>query len=244
MIERKMMRGRWWEEDYERKMLRRRRRRRRRGGGRPIPRPGSTLCASLRSRKCTWTCHRRHFVRKFTWKMPDANPPGQAFCASLRSRNAHGHVTTGILRKFAGKVPNAPDTTSIEHRTLTLTVRTLQCGHIVWGTWFIYIYIYRRGKLQMERGRKGKSSQVFSGKACCNLRRTSVCCWSLALFCWWWGWWGSIHLPNLFIPDCVVVFKFGTPHVFAVGTSWLSKAHDGFGIVVRELGRPTQIQTG
>ena len=84
-------------------------------GGRPIPRP---WCASLRSRnarghvtrgicaeiyretaasilcepaqsKCTWTCHKRHFVRKFT-----------------------------------GKMPNASNNTSSEHRALTLTVRT------------------------------------------------------------------------------------------------------------------------
>ena len=30
-------------------------------------------------------------------------------------------------------MPNASDTTSIEHRALTLTVRTPQCGHTVWG---------------------------------------------------------------------------------------------------------------
>ena len=29
-------------------------------------------------------------------------------------------------------MPNAPDTTSIEHRALTPTVRTPQCGHTVW----------------------------------------------------------------------------------------------------------------
>ena len=44
----------------------------------------------------TWTCHKRHFARKFTGKMPDAS-----------------------------------DTTSIEHRALTPTVRTPQCGHTV-----------------------------------------------------------------------------------------------------------------
>ena len=38
------------------------------------------------------------------------------------------------MRKFTGKMPNASDTTSIEHRALTLTVRTPQCGHTVWGT--------------------------------------------------------------------------------------------------------------
>ena len=29
------------------------------------------LCEPAQS-KCTWTCHKRHFVRKFTGKMPDA----------------------------------------------------------------------------------------------------------------------------------------------------------------------------
>ena len=52
----------------------------------------SILCEPAQS-KCTWTCHKRHFVRKFTGKMPDAS-----------------------------------DTTSIEHRPLTVTVRTPQCA--------------------------------------------------------------------------------------------------------------------
>ena len=56
-----------------------------------------TLCEPAQS-KCTWTCHKRHFVQK-----------------------------------FSGKMPNAPDTTSVEHRALTLTVRTPLCGHTVWG---------------------------------------------------------------------------------------------------------------
>ena len=55
------------------------------------------LCEPAQS-KCTWTCHKRHFVRKFT-----------------------------------GKIPNASETTSIEHRAFTVTVRTPQCGHTVWG---------------------------------------------------------------------------------------------------------------
>ena len=57
----------------------------------------SILCEPAQS-KCTWTCHKRHFVRKFTGKMPDTS-----------------------------------DTTCIEHRALTPTVRTPQCGHTVWG---------------------------------------------------------------------------------------------------------------
>ena len=64
--------------------------------------------------------------------------PGQAFCVSLRSRNAHGHVTRGILWKKTGKMSDATDTTSIEHRAWTLTVRILHCGHTL------------RGKIQIQ----------------------------------------------------------------------------------------------
>ena len=35
--------------------------------------------------------------------------------------------------EICGKMPDATDTTSIKHRALTLTVRTPQCGHAVWG---------------------------------------------------------------------------------------------------------------
>ena len=75
---------------------------------------------------------------KFAEKMPDARP-GHPFCASLRSRNAHGHVTRDILcGNLEGKMPNATDTTSIEHWALTLTVKTPQCGHTVWGKMCIF----------------------------------------------------------------------------------------------------------
>ena len=114
------------------------------------------LCEPAQS-KCTWTRHKSHFVWKFTGKMPDANPatpghvtrgilcgklprkcrahiPRQAFCASLHSRNAHGHVTKKhFVQKFTGKMSDASETTSIEHRASTVTVRTPQCGHTVWG---------------------------------------------------------------------------------------------------------------
>ena len=63
----------------------------------PGANPGVNILCEPAQSKCTWTCHKRRFMRKFTGKMPDASP-GQAFCASLRSRNAHGHVTGGILR--------------------------------------------------------------------------------------------------------------------------------------------------
>ena len=47
------------------------------------------------------------------------------------------------MRKFKGTIPDAPDTTSIKHPALKLTVRTPQCGHTVWGIYtYIYIYMY------------------------------------------------------------------------------------------------------
>ena len=62
----------------------------------PRTSPGSSFCASLRSRSAVWTFHKSHFAWKSTGKMQDT-----------------------------------PDTTSINHRALTVTVRTPQCGHIV-----------------------------------------------------------------------------------------------------------------
>ena len=143
-----------------------------------------TLCEPAQS-KCTRTCQKRHFAQKFAGPISrgqrfvracavemhmdmseeafcveiyreNSGPVSRpAFCASLRSRNAHGHVTRGILSgnlqvaqskciwtcqemlffgRFTGKMPNAPDTTSMENQALTVTARTPQCGHIVWGT--------------------------------------------------------------------------------------------------------------
>ena len=76
-----MMRGRWWRECW---------------GGRPIPRPGSTLCASLRSRNAYG--HLRRAILCGNLHEKCWTPiPGTSFRASLRSRNAHGHFTRAIL---------------------------------------------------------------------------------------------------------------------------------------------------
>ena len=117
------------------------------------------LCEPAQS-KCRRTLHKSHFVWKIKKKWPRA-PPGTSFCASLRSGNADEHCTTGkmaadtsgdivlcepaqskctwtchkrhFVQKFTGKMPDASDTTSIEHWALTPTIRTPQCGHTVWG---------------------------------------------------------------------------------------------------------------
>ena len=64
-------------------------------GKTPDANPAASILCEPAQSKCTWTCHKRHFVQKFTGKMPTLIPQ-QAFCASLRSRNAHEHVTRGI----------------------------------------------------------------------------------------------------------------------------------------------------
>ena len=97
--------------------------------------------------KRTGTGHRSHFVWKFTGKMPDLQPARgilcrnlqekcrwSTFCASLRSRNAHGHFGRAIFcGNLQEKMTDPSVNTSIEHKTFTLTVRTPQGGHTVWG---------------------------------------------------------------------------------------------------------------
>ena len=62
------------------------------------------LCEPAQS-KCTWTCHKSNFVWKFSRKRPYA-------------------TSRGIYNIY---------TALNEHRALTPTVRTPQCGHAVWG---------------------------------------------------------------------------------------------------------------
>ena len=92
--------------------------------------PGPPFRASLRSRNA-----HGHFTRAMLCGNLQGKCrmliPGPPFRASLRSRNAHGHFT--MLWKITGKMPDATDTTSIEHRASSVTVRTPQCGHTVWG---------------------------------------------------------------------------------------------------------------
>ena len=89
----------------------------------PHASPTDIVLCELAQSKCTWTCHKRHFVRKFRGKMPDANP-GASILWTCHKRH--------FVRKFTRKTPDASNTTSIEHRASTVTVRTLQCGHTVW----------------------------------------------------------------------------------------------------------------
>ena len=82
---------------------------------------------------CAWTCRKGGFVSKFTRKMPDASPGAIVLCEPAQSKCTCTFHKSHFVWKFTGKMPNVTDTTSIEHRALTPTVRTAQCGHTVGG---------------------------------------------------------------------------------------------------------------
>ena len=97
------------------------------------------------ARACAVEMHMDKVQRPFDGNLQEkrpGTPPGTSFCASLRSRNAHGHVTRGIargnLQEDAGRFGYNYNLW-IEHRALTPTVRTPQCGYTVWG---IKLYLF------------------------------------------------------------------------------------------------------
>ena len=64
-----------------------------------------TLCEPAQS-KCTWTCHKRHFVQKFPGKMPDANPAASILCDPTQSKCTWTCHKRHFVRKFTGKMPD------------------------------------------------------------------------------------------------------------------------------------------
>ena len=111
----------------------------------PDANPAASMLREPAQSKFTWTCHKRHFVRTCSGKMPDANPGACILCEPAQSKCTWTCHKKHFVQKLTGKMLNAPCTTSIEHRALTVTVRTPQCGHTVWGknrrslfqVWFI-----------------------------------------------------------------------------------------------------------
>ena len=99
----------------------------------PEPNPAARISFEHAQSKCTWTFDKSHFVWTFTGKMPDPNPAARISCEPAQSKRTWTFDTSHFVSKFAGKMPDTYENTSIKHRALTLTVRTPQCGHPVWG---------------------------------------------------------------------------------------------------------------
>ena len=104
--------------------------------------PGTPFRASLHCRKGEGHLTRA-ILWKFAGKMPHASPTDIVLCEPAQLKCTWTFHKSHFARKFTGKMPDtpdSPDTTSIEHRALTVTIRTPQCGHTVWGIfcqWFI-----------------------------------------------------------------------------------------------------------
>ena len=73
-------------------------------------------------------------------EMSDASHTAIVLCERAQSKCTWTCHKSHFAWKFTGNWPDTDDTTSIEHRALTVTIRTPQCGHTVWGIfcqWFI-----------------------------------------------------------------------------------------------------------
>ena len=57
-------------------------------------------------------------------KMPDPDSGASILCEPAQSKPTWTFHTSHFVWKFTGKMPDAPETTSIKHRASTVTVRT------------------------------------------------------------------------------------------------------------------------
>ena len=88
-----------------------------------------SLCEPAQS-KCTRTFHQSHFVWKFKGKMAADTSGDIVLCEPAQSKCTWTCHKRHFARKSTKENAKRP---SIEHRALTVTVRTPQCGHTVWG---------------------------------------------------------------------------------------------------------------
>ena len=88
-------------------------------------------------RACAVEMHMDTSQKPFCLEIYRENP-GRESCDTrfVRACTVEMHMDMSqeaFVRKFTGKMPDTSETTSIEHQALTVTVRTPQCGHAVWG---------------------------------------------------------------------------------------------------------------
>ena len=74
--------------------------------------------------KCTWTSHKSHFYAEIYREMPYAWTGDIVSCEPAQSKCTWTCQKSHFMQKFSGNWPDTDDTTSIEHRALTLTTRT------------------------------------------------------------------------------------------------------------------------
>ena len=70
--------------------------------------------------QCTWTCHKSHFLRNFTGKMPCPKTAAQTLCEPAQSKRMSRFYTRRFIRKFTGNRPQKRVTTLIKHQPLHL----------------------------------------------------------------------------------------------------------------------------
>ena len=85
-----------------------------------------------------WMLRRRRRRRKmmmFRGRMlrrkTDPKTRKHTLCEPAQSKWIWACDKSHFVWKFTGKMPDAPETASIKHRALNVTVRTPQCGHTV-----------------------------------------------------------------------------------------------------------------
>ena len=87
--------------------------------------PGPAVCVEIYWKKRTWTCHKSHFLWKFTVKMPHKVSAARTLCGNLQEKTrmaiAHGLFCMEIYRKNAGRPRPHLD---LHGPLFTLTVRT------------------------------------------------------------------------------------------------------------------------
>ena len=115
-------------------------------------------------RACAVDMHMDILVRKFTGERPDAPTGDIGLCEPAQSKCIWAFHKSHFMRKFTGNCPDTDDTASAEHRALTLTVRTPQCGHTVWG----------KNKQRKTRRKRmvqdGDGSNCSPGSSCVTVR--------------------------------------------------------------------------
>ena len=81
----------------------------------------TVLCEPVQSKR-TWTCHNSHVMREFTGKNAADQSRAADLCEPAQSKCTHAEMYAGEQIEHSDQAP-----------ALTATVRTLQCGHTVWG---------------------------------------------------------------------------------------------------------------